>query len=118
MKLLNNSSEINVGDIISEHGVISDTWDDQYEDDGTEYNEFCRFIVLERIHKDETPMTITAANEYYFTVQMIYMIPAIADLYRRTESARCMVTDYEIDEEDFDESMGTNMPRKWFKVVY
>ena len=62
MQLLTNSSAIKVGDIISEHGVISDTWNDQYEDDGTEYNEFCRFIVLERIHKDETPMRITAAN--------------------------------------------------------
>ena len=116
MKLLTNSSEINVGDIISEYGVISDTWNHDYDDDGTEYNEFCRFIVLERIHKDETPMTITAANEYYFTVQMIYMIPAIADLYNRNQAARSMVTDYEIDEEDYDESMGANMPRKWFKV--
>ena len=117
MQLLTNSSEINVGDIISEHGVISDTWNDQYEDDGTEYNEFCRFIVLQRIHKDETPMTITAANEYYFTVQMIYMIPEIADLYKRTAATRAMVTDYEIDEEDYDELMATNMPRKWYKCI-
>ncbi len=112
-----NSSEINVGDIISEQGVISDNWNEDYDDDGTEYNEFSRFIVLERIHKDETPMTITAANEYYFTVQMIYMIPEIADLYKRNDAARSMVTDYEIDEEDYDESMATNMPRKWFKCL-
>ena len=115
MQLLTNSSEINVGDIISEHGVISDMWDDQYEDCGTEFNEFCRFIVLERIHKDETPMTVTGANEYYFKVQMIYMIPPIADMYKRSQFARSTVTDYEIDEEDYDESMATNTPRKWYK---
>ena len=117
MQLMANSSEINVGDVISEHGVISDLWDEDYDDDGTEYNEFCRFIVLERIHKDETPMTITGANEYYFTVQMIYMIPPIADLYKRSQSARFTVTDYEIDEEDFDGSMGDGMPRKWYKCT-
>ena len=117
MQLMTNSSEINVGDIISEHGVISDMWDDQYEDCGTEFNEFCRFIVLERIHKDETPMTITGANEYYFKVQMIYMIPPIADLYKRSQFARSTVTDYEIDDEDYDESMATNTPRKWYKCI-
>ena len=117
MQLMANSSEINVGDIISEHGVISDMWDDQYEDCGTEFNEFCRFIVLERIHKDETPMTITGANEYYFKVQMIYMIPPIADLYKRSQFARSTVTDYEIDDEDYDESMATNTPRKWYKCI-
>ena len=52
MQLLTNSSEINVGDVISEHGVISDMWDHDYDDDGTEYNEFCRFIVLKKTHKD------------------------------------------------------------------
>ena len=115
MQLMANSSEINVGDIISEHGVISDTWDDQYEDGGTQYNEFCRFIVLEKINKDETPMIVTGANEYYFKVQMIYMIPPIAALYERTKDVRATVTDYEIDEEDYDESMATNTPRKWYK---
>ena len=117
MELITHSSAIKVGDIISEHGVISDLWDEDYDDDGTEYNEFCRFIVLERIHKDETPMTITGANEYYFTVQMIYMIPPIADMYKRSKSARSTVTDYEIDEEDFDGSMGDGMPRKWYKCI-
>ena len=117
MQLMANSSEINVGDIISEHGVISDMWDDQYEDCGTEFNEFCRFIVLERIHKDETPMTITGATEYYFNVQMIYMIPPIADMYKRSQFARSTVTDYEIDDEDYDESMATNTPRKWYKCI-
>jgi hypothetical protein len=115
MQLMANSSEINVGDIISEHGVISDMWDENYDDDGTEYNEFSRFIVLERIHKDETPMIVTGANEYYFKVQMIYVIPPIAALYNRTHDVRATVTDYEIDEEDFDGSMGDNSPRKWYK---
>ena len=27
-----------VGDIISEHGVISDLWDEDYDDDGTQYS--------------------------------------------------------------------------------
>jgi hypothetical protein len=117
MEFIMHSSAIKVGDIISEHGVISDTWNDQYEDDGTEYNEFCRFIVVEKINKADTPMVITAANDYYFHVRMIYMIPEIAALYERNEAARAMVTDYEIDEEDYDESMATNMPRKWFKCL-
>ena len=117
MQLMANSSEINVGDIISEHGVISDLWDDNYDDDGTEYNEFCRFIVLERIHKNETPMTITGATEYYFKVQMIYMIPPIADMYKRSQFTRSTVTDYEIDDEDFDGSMGDDSPRKWYKCT-
>ena len=111
-----NSSEINVGDIISEQGVISDNWNEDYDDDGTEYNEFSRFIVLERIHKDETPMTITAANEYYFTVQVIYMIPEIAALYKRNNAVRAMMTDYEIDEEDAD-GYGASAPRKWYKCL-
>ena len=117
MELIMHSSAIKVGDIISEHGVISDLWDGDYDDCGTEYNEFSRFIVLERIHKDETPMTITGANEYYFKVQMIYMIPPIADMYKRSQFARSTVTDYEIDEEDFDGSMGDGMPRKWYKCI-
>ena len=117
MQLMTNSSEINVGDIIAEHGVISDLWDEDYDDDGTEYNEFCRFIVLERIHKDETPMTITGANKYYFKVQMIYAIPPIAALYNRSQVMRPIVTDYEIDDEDFDGSMATNTPRQWYKCI-
>lgn len=117
MQLMANSLEINVGDIISEQGVISNMWNEDYDDGGIEYNEFCRFIVLEKIHKDETPMTITGANEYYFTVQMIYMIPEIAALYERMTCARSTVTDYEIDEEDFDGSMGDDMPRKWYKCI-
>ena len=116
MQLMANSSEINVGDIISEQGVISNMWNEDYDDDGIEYNEFCRFIVLERIHKDETPMTITAANEYYFMVQMIYMIPEIANLYKRNQAARSMVTDYEIDDEDGD-GYGADSPRKWYKCI-
>ena len=115
MELIMHSSAIKVGDIISEHGVISDLWDEDYDDCGTEYNEFSRFIVLERIHKDETPMIVTGANEYYFKVQMIYMIRPIAGLYERTKDTRATVTDYEIDEEDYDESMATNTPRKWYK---
>lgn len=117
MQLLTNSSEINVGDVISEHGVISDMWDHDYDDDGTEYNEFCRFIVLKKTHKDETPMTLTGANEYYFKVQMIYMISPIAKLYKRSQFPRSTVTDYEIDEEDFDGSMGDDTPRKWYKCI-
>ena len=116
MQLLNNSSSINVGDIISEQGVISNMWNEDYDDGGTEYNEFCRFIVVEKIHKDETPMTITAANEYYFMVQMIYMIPEIANLYKRMSAARSMVTDYEIDDED-DDGYGADSPRKWYKCI-
>ena len=116
MKLLTNSSEINVGDIMSEQGVISDMWNEDYDDDGTEYNEFCRFIVLEKTHKDKTPMIITGATDYYFTGQVIYMMPPIAHLYSRTKAYRSTVTDYEIDDEDFDGSMGDDMPRKWFKV--
>ena len=115
MELIMHSSAIKVGDIISEHGVISDLWDEDYDDCGTEYNEFSRFIVLERIHKDETPMIVTGANEYYFKVQMIYMIRPIAAMYERTKDARATVTDYEIDEEDFDGSMGDGSPRKWYK---
>ena len=117
MELITHSSAVNVGDIISEHGVISDMWDHDYDDDGTEYNEFCRFIVLERIHKDETPMTLTGANEYYFKVQMIYMISPIAKLYKRRQFPRSTVTVCVVDEEDFDGSMGDDMPRKWFRVA-
>ena len=116
MQLMANSSEINVGDIISEQGVISNMWNEDYDDGGIEYNEFCRFIVLEKIHKDETPMTITGANEYYFTVQMIYMIPEIAALYERMTHTRSMVTDYEIDDED-DDGYGADSPRKWYKCI-
>jgi len=117
MELIMHSSEIKVGDIISEQGVISDTWDDQYEDSGTEYNEFTRFIVLEKINKEDTPMCITGANKYYFKVCMLYMIQPIAAMYKRMEFARCTVTDYEIDEEDYDKSMATNTPRNWYKCI-
>ena len=117
MEPIMHSSEIKVGDIISEQGGISDTWDDQYEDCGTEYNEFCRFIVLEKINKKDTPMFVTGANEYYFKVRMLYMIPPIAAMYERNEFTRCTVTDYEIDEEDYDESMATNTPRNWYKCT-
>jgi len=116
MEHIMHSSTIKVGDIISEQGVISNMWNEDYDDGGTEYNEFSRFIVLERIHKDETPMTITAANEYYFTVQMIYMIPEIAALYKRNNAVRAMMTDYEIDDED-DDGYVADSPRKWFKCT-
>jgi len=116
MEYITQSSAINVGDIISEQGIISDMWNENYDDGGTEYNEFCRFIVVEKINKADTPMVITAANNYYFHVQMIYMIPPIAALYRRNESARSMVSDYEIDDEDAD-GYGTGTPRKWFKHI-
>tara|TARA_B100000963_G_C22573606_1_gene647299 strand:+ start:1193 stop:1546 length:354 start_codon:yes stop_codon:yes gene_type:complete len=117
MQLLTNSSEINVGDIISEQGVISDMWNEDYDDGGTEYNEFCRFIVVEKINTADTPMIITAANDYYFHVQMIYMIPEIAGLYERMSAARSMVTDYEIDDEDDDGLKATDSPRKWYKCI-
>ena len=116
MELIMHSSAINVGDIISEQGVISNMWNEDYDDGGTEYNEFCRFIVVEKINKADTPMVITAANDYYFHVQMIYMIPEIAALYERMSAARSMVTDYEIDEEDSD-GYGADSPRKWFKCI-
>ena len=116
MQLLNNSSSINVGDIISEQGVISNMWNEDYDDGGTEYNEFCRFIVVEKINKADTPMVITAANDHYFHVQMIYMIPEIAALYERMSAARSMVTDYEIDDED-DDGYGADSPRKWYKCI-
>ena len=111
-----HSSEIKVGDIISEQGVISDLWDPTFDDD-TEYNEFSRFIVLEKINKKDTPMFVTGANEYYFKVRMLYMIPPIAAMYERNEFTRCTVTDYEIDEEDYDGSMGDDTPRKWYKCT-
>ena len=109
-----HSSAIKVGDIISEQGVISQMWNEGYDDDDTEYNEFCRFIVVDKINKADTPIVITAANDYYFHVQMIYMIPEIAALYNRNEAYRSMVTDYEIDEEDND---GPDLPRRWYKCV-
>jgi hypothetical protein len=116
MQLMANSSEINVGDIISEQGVISNMWNEDYDDGGIEYNEFCRFIVVEKINKADTPMVITGANDYYFHVQMIYMIPEIAALYERMTHTRSMVTDYEIDDED-DDGYGADSPRKWYKCI-
>jgi hypothetical protein len=116
MEYIMHSSAIKVGDIISEQGVISNMWNEDYDDGGTEYNEFCRFIVVEKINKADAPMVITAANDYYFHVQMIYMIPEIAALYKRNESARSMVTDYEIDDED-DDGYISDAPRKWYKCI-
>jgi hypothetical protein len=116
MEYIMHSSGIKVGDIISEQGVISNMWNEGYDDGGTEYNEFCRFIVVEKINKADTPMVITAATNYYFHVKMIYMIPEIAALYNRNKFGRSMVTDYEIDDED-DDGYGADAPRKWYKYA-
>ncbi len=116
MEHIMHSSTIKVGDIISEQGVISNMWNEDYDDGGTKYNEFCRFIVVEKINKADTPTVITSANDYYFHVRMIYMIPEIAALYKRNEFARSMVTDYEIDDED-DDGYITDAPRKWYKCI-
>lgn len=116
MEHIMHSSAIKVGDIISEQGVISNMWNEDYDDGGTEYSEFCRFIVVEKINKADTPMVITAATDYYFHVRMIYMIPEIAALYERMTHTRSMVTDYEIDDED-DDGYITDAPRKWYKCI-
>ena len=117
-----NSREISVGDIISEQGVISDMWNKDYPDNGTEYNEFSRFIVLEKIMAEDTPMILTGANEYYFKIRMIYMIPEIMRLYTHNSCSRATITDHEIDDEDREEAGPTLIgdprpnPRQWLKV--
>ena len=116
MEFIMHSSAIKIGDIISEQGVISNMWNEGYDDGGTEYNEFCPCIVVEKINKADTSMVITAANDYYFHVRMIYMIPEIAALYERMTHTRSMVTDYEIDDED-DDGYGADSPRKWYKCI-
>tara|TARA_R110002124_G_scaffold89937_2_gene229727 strand:+ start:236 stop:610 length:375 start_codon:yes stop_codon:yes gene_type:complete len=117
------SWDIEVGDIISERGVISERWQHDYPDNGEEMNEFTRFIILSKLNKspDNEYSMMTNATKFYFKVAYLYAIPEIREV---TDNAIIYtLTDWEIDTEDWEDDgsmCGINgeevTPREWIKV--
>ncbi len=93
------SEDIQVGDIISERGIISERWNPLYRDMGAYMNEFTRVVVLSKHKVEDTPMLITGAHRFYFRVAILYAIPEIREVMNNAHTYK--LTDYEIDDEDF-----------------
>jgi hypothetical protein len=112
------SWDIEVGDIISERGIISQRWDNDYPDDGEVMNEMCRYIILEKVMVDPMSDFITLATKFYFKVTPLYRLK-----YLREFSPRSILTDYEIDTEDFDTDGALGIcvdfiaPREWIRLT-
>lgn len=99
MEKMVTSEHIQVGDIISERGVISERWNPEYDDMGEEMNEFTRVVVLSKHKVEDTPMLITGAYRFYFKVAILYAIPEVREILNNAHTYT--LTDYEIDDEDF-----------------
>ena len=101
MEEIVTSDDIQVGDIISERGIISERWNPEYSDMGAYMNEFTRVVVLSKHKVEESPMICTTASRFYFTVAILYAIPEIREVMNNAHTYK--LTDYEIDDEDFDD---------------
>ncbi len=121
-----HAKDIKVGDIISEQGVISERWDPMFPDEGKEKSEFVRYIILEKIMESDG-LCSTNYTSFYFKTMIIYALPQIIDLWRDmhespANSGIYLLSDYEIDEEDYDEETAYDMygelrtPREWYKL--
>lgn len=118
------SWDIEVGDIISERGVISERWQHDYPDNGEEMNEFTRFIILSKLNKspdNEYSMT-TNATKFYFKVAYLYAIPEIREV--TSNAITYTLTDWEIDTEDWEDDMAYDSftgepvtPREWVRLT-
>ena len=114
--------DIEVGDIISEVGIISERWDTEFPDNGKEFNEFARYIILEKITVDESPYSPTVSDcNFFFKTAIIYAIPAVRELMSHPANNPYHLTDYEIDWEDYGDDMidwdGIPLtPRKWVRL--
>ena len=93
------SEDIQVGDIISERGIISERWNPEYRDMGAYMNEFTRFVVLSKINVEDSPMLITGARRFYFKVAILYAIPEIREVMNNAHTYK--LTDWEVDDEDY-----------------
>jgi len=97
------SWDIEVGDIISKRGIISERWDEHHPDMGAYFNELCRYIVLEKVCKspDNPPSMETNATKFYFKVAYLYALPEIREATMNAPTY--ILTDWEIDTEDYEE---------------
>jgi len=93
------SGDIQVGDIISERGIISERWNPEYRDMGAHMNEFTRVVVLSKTRVEDEPMVCTMASRFYFTVAVLYAIPEIREVMNNAHTYK--LSDYEIDLEDY-----------------
>lgn len=121
-----HAKDIKVGDIISEQGVISERWDPMFPDEGKEKSEFVRYIILEKIMEGDG-LSSTNYTSFYFKTMIIYALPQIIDLWKGMYESPAnngiyLLSDYEIDEEDYDEETAYDMygelrtPREWYKL--
>ena len=121
------AKDIKVGDIISEQGVISERWDPMFPDEGKEKSEFVRYIILEKIMEADDGGCSTNYTSFYFKTMIIYALPQIIDLWKGMYESPAnngiyLLSDYEIDEEDYDEETAYDMygelrtPREWYKL--
>ena len=99
MEEIVTSGDIQVGDIISERGIISERWNPEYNDVGAYMKEFTRVVVLSKHKVEESPMICTTANRFYFKVAILYAIPEIREVMNNAHTYK--LTDYEIDLEDY-----------------
>ena len=99
MEKMVTSEHIQVGDIISERGIISERWNPEYRDMGAYMNEFTRVVVLSKHKVEDTPMLITMAHRFYFKVAILYAISEIREVMNNAHTYT--LTDWEIDDEDF-----------------
>ena len=99
MEEIVTSGDIQVGDIISERGIISERWNPEYSDMGAYMNEFTRCVVLSKTSVEDTPMLVTGASRFYFKVAILYAIPEIREVMNNAHTYK--LTDYEIDDEDY-----------------
>lgn len=119
------SWDIEVGDIISERGIISERWDHDYPDMGTYFNELTRIVVLSKMMKspDNEESMETNAVKFYFKVAVLYAIPEIREV--TNHSPTYILTDWEIDTEDYEDDAtywdGVDgdvqvTPREWVRL--
>ncbi len=99
MEEIVTSDDIQVGDIISERGIISERWNPDYNDMGAYMNEFARVVVLSKTKVEDEPMVCTLASRFYFTVAILYAIPEIREVM--SNGLTYKLSDYEIDDEDY-----------------
>ena len=123
MEEIVNARDIEVGDIISERGIISERWCHEYRDMGAIMNEFCRFVVLSKTMKspDDEESMHNNATQFYFKVALLYAIPEIREVMNHAPTY--ILTDWEIDTEDWEDDMAYDTatgdpvtPREWVRL--